>query len=123
MSMKRIKVHIDPRGYDEKPTGKEIGGIKTRLQKSASPSLVTLEELVQKIETGHSISPGIMGGMSAKDWQEQQLFLVDIDNEEDGRYSVSKTQEPFATTTVCPLLSTTRLSVTQKNTPNFGWPL
>ncbi len=84
MSMKRIKVHIDPRGYDEKPTGKEIGGIKTRLQKSASPSLVTLEELVQKIETGHSISPGIMGGMSAKDWQEQQLFLVDIDNEEDG---------------------------------------
>lgn len=68
MSVK-IKVHIDPRGYDEKPSGKEIGGIKTRLQKSSSPSLVTLEELVQKIETGHSISPGIMGGMSAKDWQ------------------------------------------------------
>lgn len=84
MSMKKIKVHIDPRGYDEKPTGKEIGGIKTRLQKGTSPSLVALEELVQKIETGHSISPGIMGGMSAKDWQEQQLFLVDIDNEEDG---------------------------------------
>ena len=75
MSMKKIKVHIDPRGYDEKPTGKEIGGIKTRLQKGTSPSLVALEELVQKIETGHSISPGIMGGMSAKDWQEQQLFL------------------------------------------------
>lgn len=84
MSMKKIKVHIDPRVYDKKPSGKEIGGIKTRLQKNASPSLVTLEELVQKIETGHSISPGIMGGMSAKDWQEQQLFLVDIDNEEDG---------------------------------------
>ena len=84
MVLAKIKVHIDPRGYDEKPSGKEIGGIKTRLQKSASPSLVTLEELVQKIKTGHSISPGIMGGMSAKDWQEQQLFLVDIDNEEDG---------------------------------------
>lgn len=80
----KIKVHIDPKGYDEKPSSKEIGGIKTRLQKSASPSLVTPEELVQKIETGHSISPGIMGGMSAKDWKEQQLFLVDIDNEEDG---------------------------------------
>ncbi len=83
MSVK-IKVHIDLRCYDEKPSGKELGGIKTRLQKSATPSLVTLEELVQKIATGHSISPGIMSGMSAKDSQEQQLFLVDIDNEEDG---------------------------------------
>ena len=82
--MKKIKVHIDPRGYVEKPSGKEIGGIKARLQKGTSPSLVTLEELVLKIETGHAISPGIMGGMSAKDWIEQQLFLVDIDNEEDG---------------------------------------
>lgn len=82
--MKKIKVHIDPKGYAEKPSGKEIGGIKSRLQKDTSPSLVTLEELVQKIENGHAISPGIMGGMSAKDWMEQQLFLVDIDNEEDG---------------------------------------
>lgn len=82
--MTKIKVHIDPKGYDEKPSGKENGGIKSRLQKDTSPSVVTLEELVQKIETGHSISPGIMGGMSAKDWKEQQLFLVDIDNEEDG---------------------------------------
>lgn len=80
--MKKIKVHIDSRGYGEKPAGKEIGGIKTRLQKSTSPSFVTLEELVQKLETGHSISPGIMNGMSATDWQEQQLFLIDIDNEE-----------------------------------------
>ena len=82
--MMKIRVHIDPKGYDEKPSGKEIGGIKSRLQKGTSPSLVTLEELVQKIKTGHSISPGIMEGMSAKDWQEQQLFMVDIDNEEDG---------------------------------------
>ena len=78
----KIKVHIDPKGYDEKPSGKEIGGIKSRLQKGTSPSLVTLEELVQKIRTGHSISPGIMDGMSTKDWKEQQLFMVDIDNEE-----------------------------------------
>ena len=82
--MTKIRVHIDPKGYDEKPSGKEIGGIKSRLQKGTRPSLVTLEELVQKIRTGHSISPGIMDGMSAKDWKEQQLFMVDIDNEEDG---------------------------------------
>lgn len=80
----KIRVHIDPKGYDEKPSGKEIGGIKSRLQKGTRPSLVTLEELVQKIRTGHSISPGIMEGVSAKNWKEQQLFMVDIDNEEDG---------------------------------------
>ncbi len=80
----KLKVHIDTKGYMEKPTGKEVGMIKIRLQKNASPSIVTVEELIQKIRTGHSISPGIMGGMSANDWKEQQLFLVDIDNEEDG---------------------------------------
>lgn len=83
-SIKKIRVHIDPLGYDEKPSGKEIGGIKTRLQKSASPSLITLEELVQKIEAGHSISLGIMEGISVRDGREQPLFLVDIDNEEEG---------------------------------------
>ena len=83
--IEKIKVHIDPRRYDAKPSGKEIGGIKSRLQKNTSPSVVTLEELVQKIETGHSISPGIMDGMSAKDWKEQQVFLVDIDNEDEGK--------------------------------------
>lgn len=79
----KLKVHIDSKGYKQKPNGKEVGGIKTRLQKDTSPSFVTVEELAQKIRTGHSISPGIMEGMYAKDWTEQQLFLVDIDNEED----------------------------------------
>ena len=79
----KLKVHIDPKGYKQKPIGKEIGGIKARLQKDTSPSLVTVKELVREIGTGHSISPGIMDGMYAKDWREQQLFLVDIDNEED----------------------------------------
>lgn len=80
----KLKVHIDKKAFTEKPSGKEIAGIKSRLQKSTIPSLLTLEELVQVIKTGHTISPGIMRGMSAKDWTEQQIFLVDIDNEEDG---------------------------------------
>ena len=72
----KLKVHIDSKGYLQKPTTKEIGGIKTRLQKDASPTLVTVKELAQKIRTGHSISPGIMEGMSAKDWTEQQLLSI-----------------------------------------------
>lgn len=79
----RVMVHIDPKGYSHKPSGAEVGAIKARLQKNANSSLITLEELAKKLETGHAISPGVMGGMSAKDWNEQQLFLVDIDNEND----------------------------------------
>lgn len=101
--MTKIKVHIDPKGYDEKPSGKENGGIKSRLQKDTSPSVVTLKELVQKIETGHSISPGIMSGMSAKDWKEQQLFLVDIDNEEDGPMLRTKTAKAICKENNLPL--------------------
>lgn len=29
----KLKVHIDTNGYMEKPTGKEVGRIKIRLQK------------------------------------------------------------------------------------------
>ncbi len=92
----KLKVHIDTKGYMEKPTGKEVGRIKIRLQKNTSPSIVTVEELIQKIRTGHSISPGIMEGMSTKDWKEQQLFLVDIDNEENGPIcGISKSSSSF----------------------------
>ena len=116
--MTKIRVHIDPKGYDEKPSGKEIGGIKSRLQKGTSPSLVTLEELVQKIRTGHSISPGIMDGMSAKDWQEQQLFLVDIDNEEEGPILRIKDARAICRDNGLPLAFCYQTFSTQRNTPN-----
>ena len=79
--MEKFKLHIDPKHYSQKPAGNEIAGIKSRLQKGAVPSIVSLEELADKISHGHSISPAVMSGMSTADWQEQQLFLVDIDNE------------------------------------------
>lgn len=79
----RVFVHIDPKGYDRKPSGAEVGAIKVRLQKNTHPTLVTLERLAEEIETGHAVSPGAMGGTTAGDWNEQQLFLVDIDNEDD----------------------------------------
>ena len=66
------------------PRAKRLEVSKLVCKKSASPSLITLEELVQKIEAGHSISLGIMEGISVRDGREQPLFLVDIDNEEEG---------------------------------------
>lgn len=72
------------RGTWKSQQAKKLAELKFACKKNTSPSIVTVKELIQKIRTGHSISPGIMEGMSTKDWKEQQLFLVDIDNEENG---------------------------------------
>lgn len=79
--MEKLKVHIDPKHYSQKPSGNEIAGIKSRLREETTQSTVSLKELAEKICHGHTVSPAVMRGMSAADWQEQQLFLVDIDNE------------------------------------------
>lgn len=76
-----VKLHIDSKAFEDKPSGNEIGGIKKRLQEKIPPTTVSVEKLAQKIGAGHSASPSVMNGASAINWQEQQLFLVDIDNE------------------------------------------
>lgn len=75
-----VKLHIDKQPYKAKPSGGELAGIKVRVQR-APPVDITLESLIKRIEAGCSISPAVMTGMSAADWTEQQLFLVDIDND------------------------------------------
>ena len=78
--MAKIRLHIDPKGVAEKPTGKEWGRISQRVLKSTSIAEVTVRQLVQKIETGHTICPAVLNGSKAADWREQQVFMVDIDN-------------------------------------------
>ena len=46
----KIRVHIDPKGYDEKPSGKEIGGIKSRLQKGTALPLLRWKNWCRKSE-------------------------------------------------------------------------
>ncbi len=76
----RIFVQIDRKAYAQKPEGKEIGGIKSRTQKSEAQNL-TIEKFATEIEQGKSFSPGILeGGLGASNWKEQQIFGVDIDN-------------------------------------------
>ncbi|MEG0692624.1 MAG: DUF3987 domain-containing protein, partial [Oscillospiraceae bacterium] len=81
--MKKIKLHIDTKAFNSKPQGNEFAGIKYRLQKNNTPKAISLQELVDKISRGYSISPAVMNGTSSSDWQEQQLFMIDIDNNTD----------------------------------------
>ena len=77
--MTKIKLHIDTKCYKNKPN--DFNLIKPRLQNNNTIQEIELNELIEKIKLGYSISPGIMiNGMSANNWTEQSLFMIDIDN-------------------------------------------
>ena len=81
--MLKVKVHIDSVGYTkEKPTTL-YGVIKPRLQCENNIREISIAELVNKIGQGYAVSPSILkGGISANNWVEQTLFMIDIDNKE-----------------------------------------
>ena len=77
-----VQLHIDTVKYQTKP--KEFNIIKPRLQNNGTVQEVKINELYNIIANGYAISPGILiDGMSASNWKEQRLFLVDIDNDDD----------------------------------------
>jgi len=79
--MNKITLHIDSQAYNQKPKN-EVFKIKPRLQSPNTKKQVTLSELANFIEKGCCISPAVMkGGAKADNWDNQQLFLVDIDND------------------------------------------
>lgn len=90
--MAKIRLHIDPRGVNEKPTEREWGRISKRVLDQASIKEVTVQQLAQKIRTGHTICPAVLDGTKAADWREQQVFMVDIDNADKGRPLLTQEQ-------------------------------
>ncbi len=75
-------IQIDSVSYKEKPNGSEIGKIKTRTQGS-TPSSLTIKEFSEIVQKGISFSPGILeNGLKAANWKQQQIFCIDIDNED-----------------------------------------
>jgi len=77
----KIKVHMDKTAYQQKPKSGEMAGIKARLQNNSAPRNMEISDIIQRLERGYAISPAVMGGMRAADWQEQRLFMVDVDND------------------------------------------
>ncbi len=77
----QLKMHVDKKPYPKKPQSNEIGLIKRRMQTGPADK-ISADSLLKKIAAGHSICPAVMRGMKSSDWVEQQLFLVDIDNDD-----------------------------------------
>ena len=72
----QLKLMIDSRSFKNKPKNEEIGRIKNQ----SKPYTVSFDGYVTATENGQTITPAVLNGTKASDWQEQQLFMVDIDN-------------------------------------------
>ncbi len=82
-NQEKFLIQYDRKIRKQKPHGSIIGQIKKCVQ-SSKPKFVTLKYLKYVIENGVTFSPGILeGGLKAENWVRQQLFCVDIDNDED----------------------------------------
>ena len=74
----KVKLHLDTIGYKEKPTNDDMAIIKNRVQRDSPPVEVTLHELIDAVEKGKAVSPTVMKGTKAKDFVEQQVFMVEV---------------------------------------------
>lgn len=78
-----IRLNIDRAQHSSKPQGITIGGIRNRLANGGCE--IDQQELAAIIEQGCSFTPALMTGTSGDSWQEQQLIVADIDNDETAR--------------------------------------
>lgn len=75
-----IMLNIDSVSYKEKPDKKQVGAIQKRI--GGCKRTVTVEEFIQAIENGASFKSAALNGNKNADWESQQVFALDIDNDE-----------------------------------------
>lgn len=81
MKKSTIKIMLDDVSFKQKPESDDVSKIQMRLKNTSSLKEVSFEELLNYISTGHTIIPAVMyGGTKSENWVEQQLFEVDVDN-------------------------------------------
>lgn len=75
-----FELHVDSVGYVEKPDGIQ-NQIRRRTQ-SKPAQRFTVNKLIEDLTHGHTVSLGVMkGGLKSKNWYCQQVFFIDIDND------------------------------------------
>ncbi len=91
-------LQIDSVPYTSKPKGAEIGTLKKRLSEQ-NPVTLTPEAFSEKVKQGYSFTPAVLiGGAKAENWQYQQIFGIDIDNEDKtvkGKHDKIKSPDPL----------------------------
>ena len=86
-----MKVHVDSRIYKRKPSKSAVSGIKKKFTDPESIQDLTVSEIAAALLEGRTVQPGVTpfseesrakgkNGTVADDFQEQTIFMVDIDN-------------------------------------------
>lgn len=75
-----VVLNIDSMSYKEKPDKKQVGAIQKRI--GGCKREITVEELMQVIEKGTSFKGAALNGNKNVDWESQQVFALDIDNDD-----------------------------------------
>lgn len=84
-------IHVDGTKFKVKPSGVEIGGIKSRFTKSASIKEMTVKQIANSLTAGKTVQPGVTPfsersrnsgkkGTVKEDFTRQTVFMNDIDN-------------------------------------------
>lgn len=77
-----FSVQLDTFEYKSKPAGAEVSKLKPRLA-GFEPSTLDISTFAEAVTNGRSFSPAVLsGGAKAENWKSQQLFCIDIDNED-----------------------------------------
>ena len=75
-----LTLNIDSTAYEKKPDKKQVGVIQKRI--GTCKRTITVEEFIQSIENGSSFKAAALNGNKNVDWESQQIFALDIDNDE-----------------------------------------
>lgn len=70
-----VKLMLDSKKFDKKPTGYETAGVQKRIQQTE----LAIEELAIGLCNGMTCKPALLNGTKSVDWIQQQVFMLDFD--------------------------------------------
>lgn len=80
--MIEFPIQIDNVSFRGKPKGADVSKIKPRLA-GVKPTKTNIKQLAKAVINGRSFSPAVLvDGAKADNWKCQQVFCIDIDNED-----------------------------------------
>ena len=73
----KVKLMLDTKKFDNKPTGFETGGVQKRI----SQTEIEIEDLAIGLCNGMTCKPALLNGTKSVDWVQQQVFALDFDHD------------------------------------------
>lgn len=72
----KIKLMLDQKQFESKPTAYETGGIQKRIQ----PTEISIKDLSFGLSNGMTCKPALLNGSKSINWVQQQIFMLDFDH-------------------------------------------